>query len=116
MSRRSYGTGSLYVRVDAAGREAWYGQWRADGQKIKRKVGPKRSEGTRDGLTALQAEAALRRLMDETVVAPRAGDERIDVAELGRRYLRYLVDRRPQAVDDRRGAWSHRALARAVLR
>ncbi len=25
MAKRSYGTGSLFVRVDAAGREAWYG-------------------------------------------------------------------------------------------
>ena len=58
--RRSYGTGSLFVRADAAGREAWYGQWRVDGRLVKRKVGPKRSPGSRDGLTKAQAEKELR--------------------------------------------------------
>jgi hypothetical protein len=36
MSRRSYGTGSLYVRRDSAGRETWYGQWRAGAKLVKR--------------------------------------------------------------------------------
>lgn len=42
MAKRSYGTGSLFVRVDAAGREAWYGQWRSGDALVKRKLGEKR--------------------------------------------------------------------------
>ena len=56
-ARRSYGTGSLYVRTDKNGRETWYGHWRADGGQLKRRIGPKRAEGSRDGLTRTQAEA-----------------------------------------------------------
>lgn len=40
VARRSYGTGSLYVRADAAGRESWYGRWRDDGRQVMRAVGP----------------------------------------------------------------------------
>jgi hypothetical protein len=74
-ARRSYGTGSLYVRTDAAGRESWYGQWRIDGRLVKRRVGAKRQAGERDGLTKPQAERELRRLIDEGVwSSPRRGD------------------------------------------
>ncbi len=55
--RRSYGTGSLIVRTDAAGREVWYGKWRTNGRQAMRKIGPKRGDGIRDGLTRRQAEA-----------------------------------------------------------
>ena len=44
-ARRSYGTGSLYVRTDKNGRETWYGHWRTDGAQLKRRIGPKRAEG-----------------------------------------------------------------------
>ncbi len=27
VAKRSYGSGSLYIRRDATGRENWYGQW-----------------------------------------------------------------------------------------
>jgi integrase-like protein len=87
--RRSYGTGSLFVRADAAGREAWYGQWLLNGRQVKRKVGFKRSAGSADGLTKAQAEKELRRLVDETI-APRAR-ERLTVAEAGRRHLDHLA-------------------------
>jgi len=50
--RRSYGTGSLTVRTDGTGRETWYGQWHSNGRRVKRRIGPKRAEATRDGLTA----------------------------------------------------------------
>ena len=73
MARRSYGTGSLDVRTDSAGRETWYGKWHANGRRVKRKIGPKRTEGSRDGLTRAQAEAELRRLMAEVQVAPTVG-------------------------------------------
>jgi integrase len=84
-SRRSYGTGSLYVRTDNAGRETWYGHWRANGRQIKRRIGPKRVDAGRGGLTRTQAEAELRRLIGETQVRPRAR-ERLSVDEVARRY------------------------------
>ena len=72
-ARRSYGTGSLTVRADSAGRETWYGKWHSNGRRVKRRVGPKRAEGGRDGLTRAQAEAELRRLMAEVQVTPAVG-------------------------------------------
>ena len=80
-SRRSYGTGSLYVRKDSTGRETWYGKWHSNGRRVKRAIGPKRVDGSRDGLTRAQAEAELRRLMAETQPKPLVG-ERLDVEEV----------------------------------
>ena len=91
--RRSHGSGSLYVRADRAGHEAWYAHWRSNGRQVKRKIGPKRADGTRDGLTRTQAEAELRRLIGETAPAHRQVGERLDVAELGGRYLAYAERR-----------------------
>jgi integrase len=84
--RRSYGTGSLYVREDVTGRETWYGKWRANGCQVKRKIGPKRAEGARDGLTRTQAEQELRRLMEDTRGRPNVG-ERLTLEEVAARYL-----------------------------
>jgi hypothetical protein len=64
-NRRSYGTGSLYVRADRNDRETWYGQWRANGRQVKRRIGDTRATDSRDGLTRPQAEAELRRLIGE---------------------------------------------------
>jgi integrase len=83
--RRPYGTGSLYIRSDSAARENWYGHWRANGRQVKRRIGPKRLDGTREGLTRRQAEAELRRLISETQVRPRVG-ERLSLDEVSRRY------------------------------
>src|SRR5436305_882521 len=88
MSRRSYGTGSLFVRTDANGRETWYGQWRVGTKLVKRRIGPKRETGTRDGLTKPQAEKELRRLIDESRVS--APVRRLSVAEAGDLYLAHL--------------------------
>src|SRR5438045_3342852 len=88
-ARRSYGTGSLYVLADRNGREAWYGHWRSNGRQVKRRIGAKRSNGERDGLTRPQAEAELRRLIAEIQVAPMVG-ERLTVREIGARYLAHL--------------------------
>jgi hypothetical protein len=63
-ARRSYGTGSLYERTDSTGCVVWYGKWRSDGVQSKRRIGAKRVERSRDGLTRVQAEAELRRLME----------------------------------------------------
>jgi integrase len=52
---------------------------------VKRRIGPKRLDGTREGLTRRQAEAELRRLISETQVRPRVG-ERLSLDEVSRRY------------------------------
>jgi integrase len=65
------------------------GKWRSNGRQVKRRIGLKRVNGTRDGLTRRQAEAELRKLMAE-VTAPRAVGERLTIAELGQRYMRDL--------------------------
>ncbi len=87
--RRSYGTGSLYALPDSKGRVTWYGHWRVNGRQVKRRVGLKRAQGTRDGLTRPQAEAELRRLMAGTP-ASRPVTARLTLAEAAPRYLAYL--------------------------
>jgi integrase len=92
-ARRSHGTGSLFTRTDSGGRETWYGKWRAGETQVKRRLGPKRIAGSRDGLTRTQAEAELRRVMAETpgLAAPRG--ERLSLEQLGARYIRAMHDR-----------------------
>jgi integrase len=70
------------VRTDAAGRETWYGKWRVGGVQVKRRLGPKRVRGTRDGLTQTQGEAELRRIMAEIAAVPNRG-QRATVADVG---------------------------------
>ena len=84
-ARRSYGTGSLIVRVDRGGREVWYGKWRAHGRQVMRRIGPRRGGAAKDGYTRPQAEAELRRLIAETQVTPAVG-ELLTVEEVGDRY------------------------------
>ena len=60
MSKRSYGSGALYVRGDV-----WYGRWHdGAGNRPQRAIGAVRQPGSRDGLTRSQAERELRRIMD----------------------------------------------------
>jgi hypothetical protein len=63
--RRFNGTGSVLIRADAGGREHRYAKWRDGGRQVKRRIGPERASGSRDGLTRTHAEHELRRLMDE---------------------------------------------------
>ncbi len=86
MAKRSYGSGSLYIRTDAAGAEVWYGHWRRNGRQVKRRIGDKRAPGGRDGLTRPQAEAELRRLLSTTQVKPVSG-ERPTIAEVSSHYI-----------------------------
>jgi integrase len=87
--RRSYGAGSLWERTDKAGRVSWYGKWHANGVQVKRRIGPKRRPGESGGLTKRQAEADLRRMMDD--VQPRKPvAEAITIATVGERYLEHL--------------------------
>ncbi|MEJ7893530.1 MAG: site-specific integrase [Solirubrobacteraceae bacterium] len=88
--RRSYGTGSLEVRQDGRGREVWYGRWHANGRRVKRRIGPKRTPGERDGFTRAQAEAALRRLMAAEAQPEVAAARSLTVAELGESYQQHL--------------------------
>lgn len=88
-ARRSYGTGRVYVRTDKNGRETYYGSWYVGDRRVNRRLGPKRAPGEREGLTATQAEAELRRRMTDEGAIANVG-ERIDVAELGRRYRLHL--------------------------
>jgi integrase len=82
-NRRSYGTGSLLTY-----RGAWYGKWHVGARQVKRKVCAKRQPGSRDGLTRTQAERQLRRMMDETRVAPVG--EHVSVRDAGERLLVHL--------------------------
>jgi len=70
---------------------------------VKRKVGPKRKPGTREGLTQVQAEARLRRVIEEVRVAP--PHERLTVGEAAERYVRHVelvMERKPSTVQDYR--------------
>jgi hypothetical protein len=82
--RRGYGTGSL--RVESS---SWIGSWYgADGRKIRRKVGPARTPGERDGLTKSQAEERFRKMRDAE--RPRASAERVTMVEAGEELSRRL--------------------------
>lgn len=101
-ARRPRGTGSLFVRRDAAGRETYYGKWRTPvGEQKLRALGLKRQPGSSVGLTQTQAEAELRRRI-EASLTERPLAERIDVAEAGRRYLTHLemLGRKPGTLAD----------------
>jgi hypothetical protein len=87
--RRSYGTGSLRVRTDAHGRETWYGQWHANGRIVKRRLGQKRAEGGRDGLTKSQAETELRRRMEAEREKPSVA-ARVTVEDASERLITHL--------------------------
>lgn len=85
--RRKRGSGRLLIRTTASGEEVYYGTWYASGRRLKRHIGPKRSRNSRDGgLTELQAEEKLRRMIYETEVKQLA-DDRITIADLGALYV-----------------------------
>ncbi len=93
MARRSYGSGSLYVRKDAAGSEAWYGRWYVGRERVKRRIGAKRQPGQRSGLTRSQAEAELRRRMQAETITATGGAARLSLAEAGARLVASLEAR-----------------------
>jgi len=80
MARRTYGTGSLYVKSGA-----YYGRWTVDGRKVNRRLGKVRERGSREGLTKAQAEATMRRHVEAVIVT--ASDARVTVAEAGERLI-----------------------------
>jgi len=70
---------------------------------VKKRVGLKRVGSAREGLTQVQAEAALRKLIDTTAVVPL--DSRLTIEEAGRRYIDHLekvLQRKPSTIQDYR--------------
>jgi integrase len=83
-TRRGYGTGSLRV----VGR-SWIGSWYgADGRKLRRKVGPARTPGERDGLSKSQAEERFRKMRGAE--QPSTRTDRVTMAEAGQELCRRL--------------------------
>jgi integrase len=109
MGRRSYGTGSLFVHSDALGRETWYGRWRVGRRRLKRRIGPKRPAGSRQGLTRAQAERALQRMIETERPRPTRPD--VSVEEAGERLISHLeaLGRKPTTLG------TYRSLLRAHL-
>jgi integrase len=62
-ARRSNGTGTLHVQTRADGRQLWYGRWYVGTRRLNRRIGLKRPRGSGKGLTKIQAEEELRRMM-----------------------------------------------------
>ncbi len=102
MARRSYGSGSLFVRADARGNEIWYGKWYANGQRVKRKIGPKRQRGSREGLTRAQAERELQRRVESERAVVRSGLAVKDAARLYMEHLEHVLERKPSTVGNYR--------------
>src|SRR5262245_37213164 len=102
-ARRPAGTGCLFVRRDAAGRDTWYGKVGVRGRQVKRRLGRKGVPGTSEGLTRRQAEAALRQLIREVELQPPAV-ERADLEQAGRRYIDHVevLGRKASTVSDYR--------------
>lgn len=82
--RRGRGQGSLIVKSDSTGRATYYGKWRVGQRQVMRRIGPRRKPNTREGLTQVQAEAELRRLMSGQAAVLGRGERRrlVDVCEL----------------------------------
>lgn len=78
--RRAYGSGGLWQENGN-----WYGKFRVHGRQVKKRLGPVRKPGTRDGLTKTQAEAALARLKTETTAPPVT--DRLSVEDAGARLV-----------------------------
>src|SRR5205807_2312986 len=83
---RPHGTGSLLRHRHRSGAETWYGKWRTGGRQVMRVLGPARHVDGSPGLTAAEAEQALRAAIEATKMVRPASDA-IDLAEAGRRYI-----------------------------
>jgi integrase len=103
-ARRPVGTGALFLRRDAAGRETWYGKWRVGRRQIKQRLGLRRPTGGGDGLTVRQAEAALRAAIVRSRDRP-LPEERLTLRDAAERYVEHVervLDRKPSTVQDYR--------------
>jgi integrase len=100
MARRAYGTGSLFVKGGK-----WYGRWWIGNQRVKRALGPVRKPGSREGLTRVQAEREMRRLIEAEALVVRSHG-RLTVIEAGERYvdhLEHVIERKRTTIQDYRG-------------
>jgi integrase len=97
--KRSYGTGTLYVKAGS-----WYGRWRVGDRRVNRRLGPVREPGSREGLTRSQAEAQLRRQTEQVTVAPTF--EKVTIAEAGERLAaqQEIRGRKPATIEATRSA------------
>jgi integrase len=103
-SRRSYGTGRSTERTDRNGRVTWYGSWWCGTVRVKRTIGLKRTPGSSDGLTRVQAEKELRRVMAQHVAV--LGAQRRTLSDAGDAYLEHLeqiMERKRSTIQDYRG-------------
>jgi integrase len=100
VARRSYGSGSLFLRRDEREPLVWYGKWWVGGRQVKRRVGRARRPGSREGLTRAQAERELRRKMEAEVPTVGAGESRT-VEEVGLRLIDHLeaLGRKPTTLN-----------------
>lgn len=102
MSRRSYGSGSLFPQIDKTGVESWYGRWYIGGEQVQRKIGPKRQRGSQEGLTKAQAERELRRRMRTERPVLRSRLTLDDAAQRYLEHLEHVLEREPTTLGDYR--------------
>lgn len=108
--RRSHGTGTLHVQRRGDGRQFWYGRWYSGPRRRNRRIGLKRSRGTKQGLTKTEAEAELRRMMLRDR-PPRVGEE-VTFSTASELMLRELeeIGRKPSTLANYRGILRSRLL------
>jgi integrase len=99
-TRRERGDGSLTLRGNAKGGETWICFWRQNGRGVMRSLGPKRSAAQPRGLTKPQAEAAFKKLREDTDPRP-ARAQRRTLAEVGAELIRAkrAAGRKPATIE-----------------
>jgi integrase len=102
VTRRSYGTGRLFIHRDSGGGESWYGRWYAGGRRIQRRIGPKRRPGSTDGLTRAQAERELRRRIERERPVTGTSTSVKQAANLYIEHLDQVLERKPSTLADYR--------------
>jgi integrase len=103
MAKRAYGSGRLY-EVERKRGTVYYGSWWSGGRRVKRRIGAKRSPGQSDGLTQVQAERELRRMIEREVVRP-SGERRTfeQAADAYVDHLEHVMERKRSTIQDYRG-------------
>lgn len=113
---KRYGEGRVTEREEASGAISFYGRWyTADGRRVHRKLGPKRSAGRADGLTVAQAKAELRRRMEADQAAPIARPDRVSFDTAAERAINHFATRSRRPLG-RRTIAGHRSAVRVHMR
>jgi integrase len=117
MPKRVYGTGSIVERRTKAGTITLYGRWRrADGVKVKVRLGVKRTPSYADGLTKAQAEQTLRSVIEEDrrkqASRPVAATAGRSLGDASAAWLRHLAVKgaAPTYIEDATSALKHHVL------